>query len=113
MKKNIGIIFADDLEYLPFYDYAVKSGYGKSDVRSNECIHLQIGERQIFAVKSGIGKVNAAASACDLIHMGADLILNAGLSGAVSNLSRGDVAAGISYVECDFDLTVFGYKKGE
>jgi len=67
----------------------------------------------LIGVKSGVGKSNAAAGAAYLISMGADRILNGGLSGAVSHVFRGEIIAGESCAECDFDLRATGRKLGE
>ena len=114
MKKNIGIIFADDLEYKPFAEYASKNNGESSKLLGCNKITINIGENVVHAIESGVGKVNAAMAVCILKeHCDVELILNAGLSGAVSGLLREDVVAGESYVECDFDLRAFGYIPGK
>jgi adenosylhomocysteine nucleosidase len=67
----------------------------------------------VIAVRSGVGKANAASGAAYLIAMGAERILNGGLSGAASAVRRGEIVAGESYVECDFDLTPTGRQPGQ
>lgn len=118
MKKNIGIIFADSMEYAPFARYASKFSPEEGIRRGNESLRYLIkkGDREISvtAVKCGIGKVNAASAASFLISdEKADFIMNAGLSGAVSKCRREDILIGTTYVECDYDLTAIGYKLGE
>lgn len=118
MKElTIGIIFADNMEYSPFEKAVSDRKCEKFNLYGDEGIALTLkNERNTInlkAVKCGIGKVNAAAAAANLIA-GAkvDMILNAGLSGAVYGLKREDFVAGESYVECDFDLTAIDYKLG-
>jgi len=114
MKKSIGIIFADDMEYKPFEEFAKQRGGETSELCGCNKITLKMENATIHAIESGIGKVNATIATCVLKEQcGVQMILNAGLSGAVSGLARGDVAAGESYVECDFDLRAFGYKQGQ
>lgn len=114
MKKNIGIIFADDMEYKPFEEFASKIGCDTTTLCGCNKITLETKNATIHAIESGIGKVNAAIATCVLKEQcGVELVLNAGLSGAVSGLVREDVVAGQSYVECDFDLRKFGYKQGQ
>lgn len=118
MKKKIGIIFADPMEYSPFEKYAQKYSVTRSLRFSNESFSFTEakGEREIeiIAVKSGVGKTNVAMATALLIGCDkADIILNAGLSGAVSGCYREEILAGEKYVECDFDLTMIGYKPGE
>ena len=43
----------------------------------------------------------------------AEEIYNIGFSGAVKGVRRGDLVAGSSCTECDFDLTPLGYALGE
>ena len=119
MSLTVGVIFADSMEYAPFLDWVkTQEEYNEKMLFGNESVELTLsqGEREIkiIGVKCGIGKVNAAAATAYLIASEkADMILNAGLSGAVSGLKREDMIAGESYIECDFDLTAIGYAPGE
>lgn len=117
MKKNIGIVFADGMEYSPFLAFAKEKGGEEFTLRGNDAVSftLKSAEREleITGVKCGIGKVNAASATAFLIsERNADFILNAGLSGAVHSLKREDMIAGESYVECDYDLSAIGYPLG-
>lgn len=117
MVKNIGMVFADSMEYSPFLDYARAKGGKEFILRGNDAVTftLEKGDRMLMitGVKCGIGKVNAASATSFLISdMKAEYILNAGLSGAVSGLKREDMVAAESYVECDYDLTAIGYGLG-
>lgn len=112
--KKIGVVIADEYEYEPFvaaaecYSPDIYMLYGR------DAISFVYGKYEITAVKCGIGKVNAAAAAAFLISDRAcDVILNIGLSGAVTRLHKGDIVVGSSFVECDFDLTAIGKQPGE
>lgn len=119
MTKTVGVIFADTMEYAPFLDWVkANNSFEETQLFGNDSVELSITNKEnclkIIGVKCGIGKVNAAAATAYLIgSKGADIILNAGLSGAVSGLKREDMVAGESYIECDFDLTAIGYAPGE
>lgn len=118
MKKIIGLIFADSMEYAPFERYASELSASKSIRHGNESLEYTLKDKdneiKAIAVKCGIGKVNAASAAAFLIGEDkADMIMNAGLSGAVSKCRREDMIIGTSYIECDFDLTAIDYKLGE
>ncbi len=113
MKKTVGIVFADEMEYKPFEKAAETFGAKKGKLFSQNCLSFNYKDLEIIAVESGIGKVNAAFAASGLIlNKNVDIILNAGLSGAISQLRRGDIVAGESFTECDFDLTAIGYELG-
>ncbi len=101
------------MEYVPFEKYAEKLGGTKTETCGFRGIECQVGSVKVLALESGIGKA-CAASACAVLiaGFGADIILNAGLSGAVSACRREDIIAGNSYVECDMDLTAIGYAPG-
>ena len=118
MKKTVGIIFADSMEYLPFKKSATEKGAVEKNFHGLNSIAYTIkrGENDldIVAVECGIGKVNAASAAAFLIaDRKADTILNAGLSGAISKVKREDIVVGTSYMQCDLDLTAIGYKLAE
>lgn len=117
MKKNIGIVFADGMEYSPFLAFAKEKGGEEFNLRGNDAVSFTFNsedrELEITGVKCGIGKVNAASATAFLISdRKADFILNAGLSGAVHSLRREDMVVGESYVECDYDLSAIGYPLG-
>lgn len=117
MKKTIGILFADSMEYSPFLQWAEENGCTQETRRGNDSCKTVLSKNditlEIIAVRCGIGKVNASAATAFLISDDkADIILNAGLSGAVQKLKREDMIAVESFVECDFDLTAIGYEPG-
>ena len=118
MEKRIGIVFADEMEFLPFLRLTAKYAGSVSVCRGKRAaaFTLQKGDRtlRLKGVECGIGKAAATAATAFLIaDDNADIILNAGLSGAVSGLRRGDFVAGESFRECDFDLTAIGRPLGK
>lgn len=118
MRKTVGIIFADSMEYLPFQKSAAEKGAKEGTLRglnsTSYTVKSDDNELDIVAVECGIGKVNAAFAAAVLItERKADIILNAGLSGAISKVKREDIVVGTSYMQCDLDLTAIGYKLAE
>ena len=117
MTKNIGILFADAMEYGPFLQWAKEKGACESDRRGNTSCSITLEQDgrvlNIIGVRCGIGKVNAASATSFLIADDkVDIILNAGLSGAIQKLRREDIIAVESYVECDYDLTAVGNPLG-
>lgn len=113
MKPKIGFIFADEMEFQPFSEIALSKGGAYLSKDPCNVIRYETETAEIIAVESGIGKVNAAfaATLLSLVYR-VEAVLTAGLSGAVQHLHKGDVVAGSSYIECDFDLTAFGYEPG-
>ena len=117
MNKTIGILFADTMEYGPFLQWAKEQGTTEENRRGNDSctVTMTVGDRtlDIIGVRCGVGKVNAASATAFLIADDkADIILNAGLSGAVQKLRREDMIAVETYVECDYDLTAIGKPLG-
>ena len=117
MNKKIGMLFADTMEYGPFLQWAKENGGIESERRGNDSCSLTLSKDgrvlEIIGVRCGIGKVNAASATAFLIgEDNVDIILNAGLSGAVQKLRREDMIAVESYVECDYDLTAIGKPLG-
>lgn len=111
---KIGIVIADEFEYQPFLQFAQTKNCKEEEKHGRKRLTYTDGEKTVIAVQCGIGKVNAATATALLIAEDkVDVILNAGLSGAVHSLCRGDVVVGTSYLECDFDLTAIGRELGE
>ncbi len=114
---KIGIIIADEDEFLPLEKKAAELKaqaimmFGKKalqfNVSGNGC------EALVTAILCGIGKVNAATAAAFLAANGYGIILNCGLSGGISGISRGEITVPNSFLEHDFDLTGIGYKPCE
>ena len=114
---KIGIVIADPDEYKPLIEsvrnYNLKEHNFFGRLGHEFKITTVNGKATVFSVLCGIGKVNAAAAAMHLADSGCDVILNCGLSGGISNVSRGDVALCTKFIEHDFDLTGIGYKPCE
>ncbi len=118
MEKKIGLIFADEMEYIPFLRLVAQYAGQESVSRGKRAAAFTLEKNgrtlRLCGVECGIGKVCAATTAAYLIaEEKVDLILNAGLSGAISGLRRGDFVAGTSFRECDFDLTPLGRPLGK
>ena len=107
--KKIGIIIADDMEYAPLKNLGVECKYFGRDGN----VFSPSADVEIHSVCCGIGKVNAAAAAMFLLREGCEIILNAGLSGGICGVSRGELVIANRFIEYDFDLTPLGYKKAE
>lgn len=118
MNKKVGVIFADLMEYGPFLKWAEDKSPVMKTRQGNDSCQVKLEEKgralEIIGVRCGIGKVNAASAAAFLIGEDkVDMILNAGLSGAIEGLRREDMVAVESYVECDYDLRAIGRALGE
>ena len=108
------ILVADPDEYAPFTARLAQLNPVSSALHSFPCTSFDYKSHSCTAVCTYIGKVNAAAACCTaLCSADFDAVINLGYSGAVSGLLKGDIVAGESYVECDFDLTPIGYAPGE
>ena len=111
--KKIGIVIADDMEFLPMKRCAEPFGYTDGEINGYNTISFKIGEREIVAIESRIGKVNAAAATAMLVMKeNPDCVLNVGLSGGVKGVNRGTVYTGTQFTECDFDLSPLGFELG-
>ena len=115
-ELKIGLIVADDMEYAA-YEELVNSNLLENNFFSRKGHRYEIiktGKKIIIdSILCGIGTVNAATAAMHLVNNGADVLLNYGLSGGISNVSRGEDVVGVSFLEYDFDLTCCGYKNCE
>ena len=115
---KIGLVVADEHEFIPFEEYSKSFPYKSYFYMKNKYIEFSIvrGDKKIevTSVLCGIGKVNAASAAATLFNKGkADIMINFGLSGIIEGLHRGDILISTTCVEHDFDITPFGYKIGE
>lgn len=114
---KIGIIVADADEYKTLKEYIEKSDFepysflGRMGHRFN--ITTKNGKAEVIALLCGIGKVNAAAAAAHFADTGCNIILNYGLSGGISGISKGELCLCNRFLEHDFDLTGIGYKPCE
>ncbi len=110
---KIGIIVADIDEYKPFEAYIEKGNFeGYSFLkRKGHKFVVKKGENkaEVISILCGIGKVNATAAAMHLVDIGCDIIMNYGLSGGISGISRGEITAPDKFIEHDFDLSGIGY----
>ena len=110
---KIGIIVADIDEYTPFENTIKKGEFKEYSILKRKAHIFEICNKQnkaeIISILCGIGKVNAAAAAMHLVDIGCDIILNYGLSGGVSGISRGEITAPDKFIEHDFDLSGIGY----
>ncbi len=114
MKEiKIGIVVADIEEYKPLSDFIEKGEFERYCFLGRNGHKFQIkssnGNAVIISILCGIGKVNATAAAMHLIDIGCDFILNYGLSGGISCISRGEITAPDKFLEHDFDLSGIGY----
>ena len=75
----------------------------------------KINSKELVIVKSGVGKVNAALCAqilCLKFHV--EKIINTGIAGAIGNsLGVFDFVVSTEAVYHDFDVRIFGYKRGQ
>jgi len=115
MKElKVGIVVADVDEYAPFESEIEKGEYEKYSFlgrKGHKFIVNKDGKcAQVISILCGIGKVNATAAAMHLVDIGCNIILNYGLSGGVSGISRGEIFAPDNLLEHDFDLSGIGYK---
>lgn len=110
---KIGIVIADEDEYAPLRDRVEELNAQRSDFYSREghTFYFESANKKVLVhtVLCGIGMVNAAAAATFLANEGCEIILNSGLSGGISGISKGEIMIGTRYIEHDFDLTPLGY----
>lgn len=114
---NIGLVIADPDEYSPILQYVEKYN-GKEQLLFGLKCHSFImptadGNCVVTSILCGTGKVNAATATAFLIDRGVDIIINSGLSGGVSGVSRGDIVLATQLLEHDFDLMCLGYAFAE
>ncbi len=110
---KIGIVIADGDEFAPFENKANALGAKNTEIAGRRAIRFILSgnakRAEITAVLSGIGKVNAAVCATALAQQGVHTILNCGLSGGISMVSRNDLCIPDRFIEHDFDLRCLGY----
>lgn len=111
--KTIAVLIADTHEYNPFCKWAEQNGAESFTENGMRMLSMPFHGDRLVAMMSGTGKVNAAIAATQLIlKYNAEEIYNIGFSGAVKGVRRGDLVAGSSCTECDFDLRPLGYELG-
>ncbi len=112
--RTVGVVIADDLEFLPLKACAEPYAPESGELNGYETLTFEMDGKRVCAIKSRIGKTNAATAAAMLImREQPDCVLNIGLSGGVRGVNRGTVFAGTTYQECDFDLSALGRSLGE
>ena len=113
-ELKVGIVVADSDEYAPIKDKIAELGAKKADFYAREGLSFEFKEKdktvKVHIVNCGVGMVNAATVTTALCLEGCEVILNAGLSGGISGISRGELMLATDCIEHDFDLTPLGYK---
>lgn len=112
-KIKIGIVIADTDEYRPLEEKMGALGGKITKIAGRKAHEFTVGNAIVTSVLCGIGKVNAAVAATALAEKGAEIILNCGLSGGVSGISKNEITIPDKFLEHDFDLTAIGYKPCE
>ena len=115
-ELKIGLIIADDMEYAAYEELVAEAAKENNFFsRKGHRYDITVCNKKIIidSILCGIGTVNAATAAMYLVDNGADILLNYGLSGGVSSVSRGEDVVASSFLEYDFDLTCCGYKACE
>ena len=116
-KFKIGIVIADSDEYKPLEEYIEKGEFEEYSFLKRKghkfSVSTENGKAEVISILCGIGKVNATAIAAHFVDIGCDFILNFGLSGGISGISKGEICICDRFLEHDFDLTGIGYKPCE
>lgn len=115
-QLKVGLVIADDAEYAALKNIKeIKLVSKNFNIREGHTFCLEKNGKTIsvWAVCCGVGTVNAAVATQHLIDYGTDILVNYGLSGGISGVSRGEDVIGTSFFEYDFDLTCMGYKPCE
>ncbi len=110
VKKFVGIVIADSDEYRPLEEKMSELGGNEIKVAGRKAHEFNLGNCRVVSVLCGIGKVNAAVATTALAEKGAEIILNCGLSGGISGISKNEITVPNRFLEHDFDLTGIGYK---
>ena len=104
--KKIGVVIADENEFEPFITLCKKYSGVLGEARGKRTAEFKIGDNIVKGIECGIGKVNAAGETAFLISEDkADIIMNIGLSGAISGLKRNTYYPAETFGACDCDLT--------
>lgn len=109
-KKFVGIVIADSDEYRPLEEMMGELGGKEIKIAGRKSHEFYVGNCRVVSVLCGIGKVNAAVATTALAEQGAEIILNCGLSGGISGISKNEITVPDKFLEHDFDLTGIGYK---
>lgn len=115
-KLNVGLIIADDSEYAALLNIeGINFKEHNFNIHQGHKFKFCLGQKTIdvWAVCCKTGMVNAAITAQHVIDMGAQVLVNYGLSGGLQNVARGEDVIGTAFFEHDFDLTGLGYEPCE
>lgn len=109
---KIGIIIADDVEFEPFVIKAREmQDFKEYTLASCRTISFNFkNKHEVFVIYCGIGKANAASGVTALILNGAQAIICAGLSGAISGVRKNEFVVGDRYIQADVDMTAIGFE---
>lgn len=108
--KKIGVVIADTEEYSAFLDCIKDRAPKDFEYFDRLGVTFRVNTTEVICLYSGVGKVNAAAATMFLIDLGAEAVLNFGLSGGLGENVRGGITLPEKFVEHDFDLSNIGYK---
>ncbi len=111
--KKIGLIIADESEYIMIRSKAAELNAKRQDFFTREGHRFVFNNFELHTVLCGVGMVNAAAAASYFATNGVNAIVSFGLSGGISGIKRNEFMVGTEYIEHDFDLTPLGYKPCE
>lgn len=114
--SKFGVIGAMDIEVSLLLKKMKSSSVVKeSEFASMKFYEGSIAKTNLVLVKCGVGKVNAAMATQILINeFKIEKIINTGIAGGLDDkLNLLDIVVSDSLVYHDFDVTGFGYKKGE
>lgn len=111
---RIGIIGPMD-EEISLLTAAFDQNASTATIGNHEYLSATYKNHEVVLVKSGIGKICAASAALVLIlKYNVDAIINTGCAGGIGDGIRvGDIVLSRKLAHHDFDLTVFGYKRGQ
>ena len=102
-ELKVGIVVADSDEYAPIKDKIAELGAKKADFYAREGLSFEFKEKdktvKVHIVNCGVGMVNAATVTTALCLEGCEVILNAGLSGGISGISRGELMLATDCIE--------------
>lgn len=111
---KILVVIADTDEFIPFKKSVAPMITEEGVFHKMPMLKFTFKNCEATVICTGMGKVNASCgTALALAEKKYDLVINTGWSGAVTKLLKGDIVAGSSCVECDFDLTPIGYKPAQ
>ncbi len=109
--KKIGLIIADESEYVMIRERTEELGAVRHDFFTREGHCFRLGDNtEVYSVLCGVGTVNAAAAAAYLATLSVDAIFSFGLSGGINGINKNEFMVGTEYIEHDFDLTPLGYE---